>query len=380
MNVKEQQGDKRPYWKVAVSLFFSLLGTALFIGIGIKAIFFFMPFVIGWFLSFVASPLVKWLEKKLNLITKISSALVIIVGLGIVIALFYLVIHGLWTEIVRLIKDSPKLYQELESGLVEIGTKGNQFFSLLPEGIQSGFYSVIENLDQEIGTLIGTMSEPTVMAAGNFAKKIPSVFISVIVTVISAYFFIADRENILVWAKKITPDPIVERMSLVMSNLKYAIGGYFKAQFKIMVVVFAILLVGFGIMGLHFSILLALLIAFLDLLPFFGTGTALIPWGIYKFLVADYKTMIALIVLYAVTQLVRQVIQPKLVGDSIGLNPLFTLVLLYVGYKVGSVLGMIFAVPVGMILYNLIKAGAFDYILDDIKILVDGILELRKKD
>ena len=90
--------------------------------------------------------------------------------------------------------------------------------------------------------------------------------------------------------------------------------------------------------------------------------------------------MLGLIIIYAVTQLVRQVIQPKLVGDSMGLNPLFTLVLLYIGYKVGSVLGMIFAVPIGVIAVNLYKAGAFDYILDDVKILAEGVLSLRVKE
>ena len=104
----------------------------------------------------------------------------------------------------------------------------------------------------------------------------------------------------------------------------------------------------------------------------------MIPWAIYKFLVGDYKMVAALVILYGVTQLVRQLIQPKLVGDSMGLNPLYTLFLLYLGYRVGSVLGMIFSVPVGLILLNLYQAGAFDYILDDVKILAEGILSLRE--
>ena len=73
-------------------------------------------------------------------------------------------------------------------------------------------------------------------------------------------------------------------MSMVMYNLKYAVGGYFKAQFKIMVVVGFILFFGFLILGIEYVFLLAVLIAFLDFLPFFGTGTALIPWAVYKFL------------------------------------------------------------------------------------------------
>ena len=169
-------------------------------------------------------------------------------------------------------------------------------------------------------------------------------------------------------------------MSMVMSNLKYAVGGYFKAQFKIMFVVYILLVIGFAILDVHFSFLLALLIAFLDFLPFFGTGTALIPWAVYQLVTGDYRMLIGLLILYGVTQLVRQLIQPKLVGDSMGVNPLLTLVLLYVGYRIGSVLGMIFAVPVGMIVINLYKAGAFDYILDDVKILADGVMSLRRKE
>ncbi len=223
------------------------------------------------------------------------------------------------------------------------------------------------------------ISEPTVTAAGNFAKKIPSVLIATIVTFISAYFFIAERDEVINWSKKIMPDAVVKRMAMVMDNLKYAVGGYFKAQLKIMVVVFSILLIGFLLLGVHFSFLLAFLIAFLDFLPFFGTGTALIPWAFYKFMTGEYKMTAGLIVLYGITQLVRQLIQPKLVGDSMGMKPLVTLVFLYAGYRIGGVFGMIFAVPVGLIAINLYKAGAFDYILVDVKILLEGVLSLRNQ-
>lgn len=175
-----------------------------------------------------------------------------------------------------------------------------------------------------------------------------------------------------------TPKPIQDRMTMITDNLKFAVGGYFKAQFKIMGVVGVLLLIGFGIMQVHYAVILAILIAMLDFLPFFGTGTALLPWAVYKLLVGNYKMAIMLLVLYGVTQLVRQVIQPKLVGDGVGLNPLLTLVLLYAGYKLGGLLGMIFAVPFGMIGINMYKAGAFDYILDDVRILVKGILSLRE--
>lgn len=238
---------------------------------------------------------------------------------------------------------------------------------------------MVVNLDETLGDLMATISEPTVTAAGNFAKRVPSYLIGIIVALMSAYLFTADREEILAWLKKVSPPSVTKRMALVSDNLKYAVGGYFKAQFKIMGVIFLILWISLALAGVDYSVLVALLISILDFLPFFGTGTALIPWALYKLLVNDLKMAVILVVIYGVTQLVRQLIQPKMLGNSMGLNPIVTLILLYLGYRLRGVIGMILAVPVGMILINMVSVGAFDYILNDVKILVEGILGLREE-
>ena len=131
-------------------------------------------------------------------------------------------------------------------------------------------------------------------------------------------------------------------------------------------------------MGNKFALLLGLGIAFFVMLPFFGTGTVLGPWAIIKFMTGEYKMAIGLIILYAVSQLVRQLIQPKLLGDSIGLNPFATLFFMYLGYQVGSVMGMIVSVPIAMIVINLWKAGAFDHIRFTLKLLITDINERRQ--
>lgn len=370
--------DKRPYWKVAASLFFSLLGTILFIVIGVRAIGFFMPFVIGWFIAYLAYPLVGWLESRVKIKKKLGSALIIILVIAIVAGLGYMGIVKLAREIQMALNNAPDLYQDLEAGFREIGERFQGVYRMLPENIQNSWNSLIQNMDERVGGVIAGIGNPAVEATGNVVKRIPGILVSVIVALVSAYFFTAQREEIIQWSKKVAPKAIEARMSMVMYNLKYAVGGYFKAQFKIMAVVGLILLCGFLILGVDYAFLLAILIAFLDFLPFFGTGTALIPWAVYKFFVMDIKIAIALLIIYGITQLVRQIIQPKLVGDSIGLSPLLTLILLYVGYRVGSLLGMILAVPIGMIILNLYKAGAFDYILDDVRILMRGIASLRE--
>lgn len=378
MNFKERMHDERPYWKVAVSLTVSLVATVVCIYVGIRMLGFFMPFVIGWFIAYVVSPLVNWLEKRIKIRRKLGSGLIIVAVLAVVCLLIYLAGQLLVNEVSSLIQNVPSMYHDLENGMEKIGNSFEGILKMVPPSVQESWTEMTTDFDRTMAQIMGKISDPTVTAVGNFAMKIPTVLVSTIVTIVSAYFFVSDREEVIAWSKKVAPEPLVRRMSLVMENLKYAVGGYFKAQFKIMVVVFGILLVGFFILQVHFSFLLAILISFLDFLPFFGTGTALIPWMVYKVLVGNYKMAIGLVVLYAVTQLVRQVIQPKLVGDSIGMKPLVTLVLLFVGYKIGGIIAMIFAVPIGMIVINLYKAGAFDYILDDVRILVEGLMSLRE--
>ena len=370
--------SRRPYWQVGIRLLFSVLATAAFVVIGFRLLVFLMPFVIGWIIASIAAPLVNWLERRLKIVKKLGSALIVILVLALIVLALYFGISRLAEETGNLIQDFPRLYAQLEEGLSQIGQTFSGVFRRLPSGIRQGWSTVVENLDQYMGGLVSGISEPTVTAAGNFAKRVPYYLISFIVAVMAAYFFTVQREEVIQWFKKVAPKAVEQRMTLVMDNLKYAVGGYFKAQFKIMGVVFLILLVGLAFLQTRYFVLVAFLIAFLDFLPFFGTGTAMIPWGVYTFFMGEYKMTAALAVIYVVTQVVRQLLQPKLVGDSVGLNPLVTLLLLYIGYRIRGVIGMIIAVPLGMVLINMCQAGAFDYIFDDVRILINGILGLRE--
>ena len=167
------------------------------------------------------------------------------------------------------------------------------------------------------------------------------------------------------------------RCHMVRSSLVKSVGGYLKAQLKIEIWMYFLLLVGLGILRVNYFALIALGIAILDFLPFLGTGTVLIPWAVIRILTAEYKTAIGLLVIWGVGQLARQLIQPKIVGDSIGVPPLPTLFLLFIGYKVGGVVGMIVAVPVGLLVYTLYEDGAFETTKNSILILLAGVNRFR---
>lgn len=368
------------YLKIAVNLFVALLTIVLLCIVLPRVIVFFMPFVIGWIISLIANPLVRLLERKLKLVRKHGSMITIIGVLAAVILIGYFAGAKLVSEAVNLIESIPQMYENSKEDFEEIGNNLQVFYDRLPSDVQTSISKISEELSGYIGSAVQAIGEPTFEAAGNFAKNVPGTLIGIIMCIISAYFFTADRDNIVEMMRKVVPEGVWKRCSDVVSDLKHVVGGYFKAQFKIMVVVYIILIVGLLILKVDYVLLVGLLIAFLDALPFFGTGTVLGPWAILKILSGDYAMAVGLIILYLVTQLVRQLIQPKIVGDSIGMNPLAALFFMFLGYKFSSIIGMIVAVPIGMILINLYKSGVFDNQIYCVKELVHDINEFRKFD
>lgn len=368
------------YLKILVNLLVAVLAIVCICVIVPRIIVFFMPFVIGWIISMIANPLVRFLEKKLKIVRKHGSMMIIIGVLAGVIGLGYLGISRIAVETGNLIHNLPQIYENLQEDFQEVGNNLQIVYERLPKDMQESIEEVTSDFAGYVSGMVQAIGEPTFEAAGNFAKNVPGTLIAIIMSILSAYFFTAERDGILNVLKEITPSGIWDRISGVINDLKHVVGGYFKAQFKIMGVVYVILVIGLFILKVDYVLLVAFLIAFLDMLPFFGTGTVLGPWAVLKILSGDYKIAVGLIILYAVTQVVRQVIQPKIVGDTIGMNPLATLIFMYIGYKFSSIIGMIVAVPVGMILINLYKAGVFDNQIRCIKELVQDINEFRKLD
>lgn len=366
------------YLKIFANLLVLVLALVVFLLIFPRVLMFFMPFVIGYVISLLANPLVRFLEWRLKMARKLGSTIIIIGVLAVLVVVIYLACSRILEEILNLIQNLPQIYKELSVEFEEVGNNLQGVINRLPQDIQKNIDTVVDNFADYASDFVQAVSTPTFEAAGNFAKNVPSTLIAVIMCLLSAYFFTADRDKIAVTLSNHIPENIRKNVLYVTNDLKHVVGGYFKAQLKIMVVVYVILLIGLIFLRVDYAWLLAFGIAFLDMLPFFGTGTVLGPWAVIKLLSGDYKMAIGLIVLYGVTQLVRQVIQPKIVGDSIGMNPLTTLFFMYIGYKFFGVLGMIIAVPVGMILLNLYREGVFDNQMNCIRELVNDFNNFRK--
>ncbi len=370
----------RKYSKAVVNL---AVAVVIFLGIIFlvpRAFVFFSPFVVGWIIALIAGPMVRFFEEKVKLKRKIGSAFVIVVVIALVVLLLYGIVAKLFQQIAGLVSELPEMWAGMEADLQNIGDSLEVLVDKLPEDVQAALQNIAENIGLFLGDFFSQMGTPTIEAAGNVAKQLPNIFIGVIMALLSAYFFVAERHQINDWCRKHAPAPIQMRYRLVCRSLSESVGGYLKAQLKIEVWMYLLLVVGLGILRVNYFALIALGIAFLDFLPFFGTGTVMVPWAIIKILTADYKMAIGLLIIWGGGQLARQLIQPKIVGDSIGVPPLPTLFLLYIGYKVGGVFGMILAVPLGLLAYTMYQDGVFDTTRSSLMILVAGINQFRRLD
>ena len=342
-----------------------------------RALVFFSPFVTGWIIALLAGPLVHFFEKRLKLKRKIGGAFVIVAVIALVVILIYFVMAQLLEQAMGLVGALPEMWEGMEADLNSIGKSLNAFLARLPLDIQLGTNDTVEQIVANLGDFFGKIGTPTIEAAGNFAMRLPSIFIGIIMALLSSYFFVAERHQISQWFRAHAPAALQLRYDMVRRSLVRSVGGYLKAQLKIEVWMYLLLLVGLGVLRVNYFALIALVIAFLDFLPFLGTGTVLVPWAIIKIFTADYKMAIGLLIIWGGGQLARQLIQPKIVGDSMGLSSIPTIVLLFTGYRLAGVVGMIIAVPIGIIVLNMYEEGVFDTTINSLRILYAGISNFR---
>lgn len=371
-------GIPKKYGKSFTNLILVVVIVLGCIYIAPKIILLFMPFIIGWFLAWLANPLVKFFEEKIKIKRKAGSALVIISVIAGICALIYAIGSRLVKAVIELLKIVPDMWQDMRMEFVGLSRKWSNVIDSLPREVVEKAGELGETIGTEVGIIVGELSLPTADAVGNFAGNIPGIVIAVIMCLLSAYFFVAEKNYVGNILKKIVPDSWMKKCLLLKKTTIDVIVGYLKAQFKIEIWVYLIVAAGLMVLKVKYGYLIAIPIALLDILPVFGTGTVLVPWTLFELLSGEYMYALGLLIIWGIGQLVRQIIQPKMIGDSMGMAPIPTLVHLYVGYKLAGVIGMIVAVPLGILVLAMNEAGFFDNAKKSIRILWHGFNEFRQ--
>ena len=199
---------------------------------------------------------------------------------------------------------------------------------------------------------LNALASKLVEMLGSAIRATPSALIGGIMTVLFIYYASIDFESIISGARSYLPSWVKNKLS----NLKQALGrvvkGYIRAYAVIFVLTFAQLLVGLLIICPSYALLGALIIASIDILPVFGAGLVLIPWGVASLISGDWFIGVGLLVLYLTVTVVRQIAEPRILGESMGVPPLLTLCALFVGYRLLGFAGFLFAPLVVLIIFG----------------------------
>ena len=347
------------YLDIIMELLVILAGALLLIFVLPKSIVFLWPFVAGWIISMMAHPVIEYLEKKVKLPKKFGSAILIAAVITGIIVVLYFAVRGIALQVIGFIQDAPDIRHEImRQGM--IFQKKEQFLSILPPSFGKQFDQWSGSIGELFKKAASSAGDYGVAHAGGVAKGVTSGLLGLVVMLFAAYMFSLEREKLIAWYEKCIPGFVKHKINVFMKNSVGVLVSYCLAQLKIMIVIIAILWIGFFIAGIGHSFIYSVLVGIVDIFPILGTGTVIIPWAIFKLITGDIKTAVILLIIYAICLVLKQVLQPKMMGDSMGISALTTIFLIYVGLKFGGLGGMLLALILGMFVINLYRLGVFD--------------------
>ncbi len=327
--------------------------TLTLIGVGIVAYLFFkylffaiLPFLISWATAFLLRPAVRLITSKTKIPKKIVSVsltiLCVFIGLGLISLLIFLLVKEAW-----------ELFSSLAANeeFISILAKITNPLGILFGGEASG--ALTEEIGEAIKNGISALVSSLVSLLSVIASSIPKVLFFILITVIAAVYFALDLERINGFVKSILPKRTVE-MLVGFKNSSITVGmKYLRSYLLIMLITFVVMLIGFVIIGVKNAVLLAFAVALLDLLPLIGVGTVIVPWSVFEFIMGNTGVGIGLIALLVVHELIRQFAEPKIIGKNLGVHPILSLLLLYVGYSAFGFAGLLL-VPFLCVILNVL--------------------------
>jgi len=309
---------------------------------------FVMPFFIGFVIAVILTPLIRWVSKKTKLKQNVASI--------IVVALFYctiglLLVFGI-VKLVSYLGSAAEqlydyyintLYYSLHDMIDSVNDSIGRLDPTIAGVIGTGFTSIINSL----GTVLENISVGAINTATNIAMFVPGFLLNMLFAIVSTFFIAGDYSAITGFIMRQIP----ERPAAILRQTKRHLGSlilqFLRSYLLIMSITFAELSVGLLILGVNNFLVIAAAIAVFDIMPIVGSGTVLIPWALVCFMMGNNLLGIGLLVMYIIITVIRNIIEPKIIGDTVGLHPLVALLSMFVGAKLFGALGL-FGLPISI--------------------------------
>ena len=350
--------DKLEVWyekrgKKVVMILVILLIAFVIIKLNILGLF--APFIVAWLFASLLNGFVTWINKKTGLPRALGTILSMLTILSGVLGLLTFLIKKLWEQVVAIAYNLPSLTEEL---IMQVGQLEERFSGFFGTGKTP---SAISNLDQLIEQIMDKLSSylgSVIPVAYNAVSKVPDIVLFTVVMLVATFFMTKDYYKIKDFVKAQFSDTIVNKVVIMQKGVLSAIGGYVRTQVIMMSITFSICMVGLFIFQVSYALLLSVIIAIVDALPVFGSGTILIPWALYNLVTGQYTLAIGLLCIYGIIFVTRQIFEPKILSTQIGVYALVTVMAVYIGYRTMGFIGLIIGPALAVILKMLQNVGA----------------------
>lgn len=339
------------WWKVLL--------LALGIYLGLRYLFLpLLPFLIALSAAVLMEPWVLWCRRRLGFQRKFAAAAMVTLVLGAVLGLLGLLVWKLLAEAGGLLERLPEMLEGIPALVDQLAQRYEGFYNACPTEIRSWLDSTLHRIAEEGVSLAGELSTAALGWGASLVGALPQISLFLFTTVLAIYFVALSYPEILAFIRRQIPQRWQQTGRGITRSLRSTFWKWLKAESFLCFVTFLLLLLGFWYMGLDYALLAAVLIAVIDALPVLGTGTVLVPWGLYHLLLGTVPRGVALLALYAIIMLVRNLLEPRVMAAQAGLPPLTALLAMYLGFCLFGVGGMILF-PILLLFIKQLQDGGF---------------------
>jgi sporulation integral membrane protein YtvI len=350
--------------KYKKSLYAIILVAVVFLVL--KMAYFFMPFFIALIISSVIEPFVKFICKKTTLVRKYSAIIALIIVFSILIGTITVSAILITSEITNLLSDFPKFGNDIFKSVENV----SRFLKLEDVNVSDDVKQFVINTTNEVlGKGLGYLKDFLINFL-DLITRIPSFIVYLIITILATYFITTDRILLLDDIEQRVPKKWIRNANNNFQSVISILGKFLKAELTLVFISFILVLIGLYIfeflgMNVRSPFLIALGIGFVDLLPILGSGTVMLPWGIALIILGDVTLGVSVLGLLVLITVIRQVLEPKIVSNNLGIHPLYTLIAMYIGFKMSGVLGLLFGPIILIIIINCLTMYMKYFVNDD---------------
>ncbi|MDG4656534.1 sporulation integral membrane protein YtvI [Ectobacillus antri] len=325
------------------------------------------PFIIAFIIAYLINPIVNFLNKKSHIPRALAVFLTLVLIFGALVGIVTLLIIETIAALNYLLAILPEQFPRLAAYIQDVFVHNimplyndlNMRFNRLGESQQQTITENIQNLGIDLTNKAKLLLTGIITGLTSFLGALPNI-VTVLIFILLATFFISnDWYRMAYGLERALPGKLQGYGQTIFEDLRKALFGFIRAQFTLISMTTIIVLVGLLLLRVPYAITIALITGMVDLLPYLGTGAVFVPWILYVWFTGDTAFAIGLLILYVVVIIQRQLMEPKVLSSNIGLEPLPTLIALFVGFKLYGLLGLIIGPVVLVVLKTLYDARVF---------------------